>query len=235
MQTPASRQPAPHPPIPPTSPADAAATTAATAGTGAVPVTAQEVAALRARRSELSRQLSSAESRRNRLSESLEETDGAARAGLEERIVLLDKRIVQLESDIAETGRQLAAAPAGLLTSTQVPPPFDPVSPMDVPAVVFTIFVLAPLALAAARLMWKRANAPVSRQNSGETMRKLEGLEQAVEAIAIEVERVSESQRFLARLLSEARGIPPLGPGQRSPEPIRVPDAEAVHVPREET
>lgn len=41
---------------------------------------------------------------------------------------------------------------------------------------------------------------------------RMERLEQAVDTIAIEVERISESQRFIARLLEE-----------RSPESARLP------------
>jgi hypothetical protein len=35
---------------------------------------------------------------------------------------------------------------------------------------------------------------------------RLERIEQAVEAVAIEVERISEGQRFTTKLLSEGRG-----------------------------
>jgi len=37
---------------------------------------------------------------------------------------------------------------------------------------------------------------------------RLERIEQAVEAMAIEVERISESQRYLTKLMSEARQLP---------------------------
>ena len=47
-----------------------------------------------------------------------------------------------------------------------------------------------------------------------EVMTRLERIEQAVDAVAIEVERISEGQRFTTKLLSEGRGgevaqIPP--------------------------
>ena len=40
-----------------------------------------------------------------------------------------------------------------------------------------------------------------------ETSERLERVEQAVETIAIEIERVSEGRRYISRLLSE-RGVP---------------------------
>jgi hypothetical protein len=73
----------------------------------------QELIALRARRSELSSQLTSAATRRRSLMNQLEDAPaGPVRAGLEQRIAVLDARLAQLELDIAETGRQLTSAPA---------------------------------------------------------------------------------------------------------------------------
>ena len=40
-------------------------------------------------------------------------------------------------------------------------------------------------------------------------------MEQSMEAIAIEIERVSEGQRFVTRLLGEQRVSVPVGPGER--------------------
>ena len=177
------------------------------AQTLAMPMTRAEIQAIRERRSELSSQLISASGRRKELAEQLRITGtGPDRAGLEQRIAVLDERIVRLESDIAETGRLLTSAPAGLLATTsgeQVLGIFGPGQALAM-AIVLTIFVLAPLALGAARMMWKRAGAaPVRSVIPPETAGRLERIEQAVEAIAVEVERVSEGQRFVTKLMSE--------------------------------
>ncbi|MEX1185377.1 MAG: hypothetical protein WEA80_02195 [Gemmatimonadaceae bacterium] len=207
MQDPTVEQPAPAP----------QAVVRVEAGPGnaaqtlAMPMTRAEVAAIRARRSELSTQLNSASRRRRDLAEQVRSADGATKAGLEQRIAVLDERIVQLESDIAETGRQLTGAPAGFLTSTRAEGAFGGFSSGEVLAggIVFTIFVLAPLAVGASRMMWKRAAAgPVRSVIPPETAGRLERIEQAVEAIAIEVERVSEGQRFVTRLMSEGKTVP---------------------------
>ena len=174
-----------------------------------IPLTRQEISALRDRREELSNQLISAADRRKRLSDQLVGKEGADRAGLEARIGVLDQRIVQLETDIAETGRQLTAAPAALLGGSR--PSMDP-GPSDMPAILgglFTIFVLGPLAVAfAVRLVKRGARQPVPAL-SGESAQRLERLESSVDAIAVEVERISEGQRFVTRLLSQ-QGAPAL-------------------------
>lgn len=186
-----------------------------------IPMTRAEIAAIRSRRSELSNQLISASNRREELAGQLRQATGADRAGLEQRIGVLDQRIVQLESDIAETGRQLTGAPAGFLTSTRDDGVFGGFSSGEVLAggIVFTIFVLAPLAVGASRMMWKYAAAgPVRHAIPPETAGRLERIEQAVEAIAIEVERVSEGQRFVTKLMSDAKALPAPDSGRIQPE-----------------
>src|SRR4051812_34609568 len=71
------------------------------------PTTAAEVRALKARRSELSDQLTSAVGRRREVARQLQTASGADRAGLEQRLGVLDARIARLESSIDETGQQL--------------------------------------------------------------------------------------------------------------------------------
>lgn len=183
------------------------------AQTLALPMTRAEVSAIRARRSELSSQLISASGRRRDLAEELRTASGSDRAGLEQRIAVLDERIVQLESDIAQTGRLLTGAPAGALASTRDEAILGGFQSGEVLAfgIVMTIFVLAPLAVGASRMMWKRASAGTVRHvMPPETAGRLERIEQAVEAIAVEVERVSEGQRFVTRLMSEAKPVPSL-------------------------
>lgn len=190
-----------------------------TSGTAPIPIvppkTVQELQGLRARRSELSSQLSSAANRRERLVRELNRTQaGPARTGLEQRIGVLDQRIVQLESDITATGQQLATPQAGQLGVTEQQTSFGGLSRGDVRSIssLFIIFVLAPLAIAAARNMWKRGNRPAPPPPDVENARKMEQLQQSVDTIAVEMERVSEGQRFVTRLLSEQQRIPAIAP-----------------------
>jgi len=53
-----------------------------------------------------------------------------------------------------------------------------------------------------------------------QTADRLEKLEQSVDAIAIEIERISEGQRFVTKLLSEGHAVPKLITGQRTSEAV---------------
>ena len=73
----------------------------------------------------------------------------------------------------------------------------------------FTVSVIvlgSPLIRAFTR-RWDRA--AISDKPSAEISARLERIEQAVEAVAIEVERIAEAQRFSAKLMSEQhRSLP---------------------------
>jgi hypothetical protein len=187
------------------------------------PVTRREIDALLMRRSELSTQLSSAQSRRDALSRQLERVPvGVARTGVEQHIALLDKRILQLESDLDAVGQRLSSAAVGLSQTTEPPRFMGPrLSSGQVTGLglAFTVFVLAPLAMAVLQRALRRSRAPAIASAAPDTANRLERIEQAVDAIALEMERVSEGQRFLTRVLGES--VPALGAGMR--EPIRVP------------
>jgi len=99
----------------------------------------------------------------------------------------------------------------GDLTTIGVPSDFNAgdVIPPQAEDISIAFFVMVaviviglPLARAFARRMDRRG-APA--QVSGELSSQLTQLTQAVDAIALEVERISEGQRFTTRLLSEQR------------------------------
>ena len=111
-----------------------------------------------------------------------------------------------------------------------------------VPAVTALFIVLAfPVSVAWARRIFRGRpqQAPVPLD---QTVR-LERIEQAVEAVAIEVERIAEGQRFVTRILAErpqrsaaeetvggplSAAVPPLALGAGPIETIRVPERERV-------
>ncbi len=199
-------QTAPTPPAPPPPPGDPVQITVVQTGQG-VPQTVAEVRALRAQRTELSNQLQSAQRRRNEIVDQLREAGAAERPGLEARLQVLDNRIVEIEQEISRTGELMAQTPGNLLatTSTSTPVVGGPqMNSGDITgiAVVFTLFVLAPIAFTIARLIWKRATSAPPRLDT-ETQERMRRLESAVDAVAIEVERISEGQRFVTKLLSE--------------------------------
>lgn len=175
------------------------------------PATAQEVRALKAQRSELSDQLNSATGRRREIARQLQSATGADKAGLEQRLGVLDARISRLETSIDEVGQQLASAPVALVAQDEPVHNLRPTVSMNaVPIlIVFTIFVLCPVAIAFARSLWKRGSQPRAVADRDTTAR-LERMEQAMDAIAIEIERVSEGQRFVTRLMAEGKTAIPI-------------------------
>ena len=223
MQTSAQQAPTPTPPprpvivIPGTYGSDAI--------TISTPQTAADLDALQERRSELSSQLTSVDGRRSKLLSQLRQTDDpTAVKGLQDRLGLLDARQLQLESDLAQTGQQLSSASAGLIATTSSGPVLAGLGSGQVLAlsIVFTVCVLGPLAIGFARTLFKRASRPAPPPMVfNEMAQRLERVEGSVDAIALEIERISEGQRFVTKLLSESQPAPMLGAGQRSGEPVR--------------
>lgn len=196
----------PAPPPPPTPPAEGPIAVVTTIN--GVPQTFAEVRTLRAQRSELSNQLRSAQGRRDDVAEQLANASVAERPGLEARLKLLDQRILDIEAEIGRTGELIAKTPGNLLSSSEQAPPALRGLNMDSGditgiIVVFTIFVLTPIAITISRLIWKRGNNPAPRKTDIEAEERMRRLEAGVDAIAIEVERISEGQRFVTKLLSE--------------------------------
>jgi len=192
-------QDVPPPPPPPDAPALPAVATG-------VPQTLAEVLALKAQRSELSDQLQSAARRRSATAEQLSTASPVEKPGLEARLKVLDARIVQIESEIDRTGQLIAQAPGRLLSTSEAPNfqigggvPVD----YNLIAAFVTVFVLAPLAVAYARNVWKRGSVPPAPVIDKETAERLRRLEQSIDSIAVEVERISEGQRFVTKLMSE--------------------------------
>lgn len=118
-------------------------------------------------------------------------------------------------------------------TVVQVPSTFpsDMIPPQAVTvsiaffAMIAFIVVGLPLARAWARRMDRKGQAtPVPADLSP----RLDRIEQAVDAVAIEVERVSEGQRFTTKVLAELRSLPSPKPLEAWPaggEPAAVPAA----------
>jgi len=184
------------------------------AQTLSIPLSMGDVRWLRARRSELLDQLERATERREAITDELVGATGPNRAALEQQLAIVDQRIVQLESEIAQTEGILTSAPTGFLAQAE-PPTYvrggDSEAWVAIPALLI-MFVLFPIVFAHARRIWKRTPAP--RVNPAEAGR-LERIEQAVEAIAIEVERVSEGQRFVTKLLGDTSRAPQSLPSDR--------------------
>lgn len=97
------------------------------------------------------------------------------------------------------------------------PPEWVGVVAVLVPAIIGATIVLFPLARAWARRIDRGSQAP--QLSAPDTTARLERIENAVESMAVEVERISEGQRFLTRVMSDLRALPSGGDAH---EPARV-------------
>jgi len=199
----------------------------------------QQLAGLRAQRSILQRQINAS-------------SDGTTRAALELRKVPLDNQIAQTEMDLASVRAQLLSRQSR--TGMPDRPPF-PIQQRRGPdpdlivglAFAFIFAVMMPISIAIARRIWRGVKPVANARTEDALSPRFDRLEQAVDAIAIEVERVSEGQRFVTRVLTERPGTvrqqaapesnEAAGLGEAKPflalgagpiEPIRMAERQAV-------
>ena len=101
----------------------------------------------------------------------------------------------QLESIEKEYARSTAVAP------TQHQPLFGQ---KQLDETGFGVFLLLlPVVFALTRHMWMRRGTHVNRLSALKSSLRLERIVHTLESVAIEVERISEAQRYSARLLAE--------------------------------
>lgn len=196
----------PTPPTPPTAP-DVNGFPSSY-GVFRVPQTAAELAILQTQREVLSSQILNVRERRNEIARAYERASGANRAGLEQQLRVLDNRLLQMEQDLAESARALSRATVTNTSTSTGVPRFLNLNPGQTTAVsiVFIVAVLGPLTASFGRMLWRRSNKPAMPPDWYDASRRLERLEQAVDTIAVEVERVSEGQRFMTKLMTQGAG-----------------------------
>jgi hypothetical protein len=137
---------------------------------------------------------------------------------------------LQLEKPIADLEHENAAAVADLqmlerklrlMSQTTVQPPHEALFDRSMLEKTGTgVFVLMiPIVFALARRIWVRSSPRVQPAIDLESSPRLQRLEEAIESIAIEVERIGEAQRFATKLLTE-RPEPAVNRAVPAPAPI---------------
>ena len=210
----------------------------------------------------LSQELAGLKAEREVVNDRIDGSEGEAQTKLTQQRDQLDGKItqteVQLESAKAQMGARIGVS-ADIISSTGhvvVPPPYIPRHGADPDMIVGLSFALLmmiglPLAIGYARRIWRGSAKPKETQAPAEAQR-FERLEQAVDAIAMEIERVAEGQRFVTKIMAERPMPAPVSPmvpavdahaahdaalGDAKPflalgagpmEPIRVPERQAV-------
>jgi hypothetical protein len=163
--------------------------------------------ALQSQRDILYDQLRTAQRTREQMVQQLRNDPGmneAARTGIEKRITSVDARITELDKQIAASEQAVANAAAVPGATVRPPPPPRSGPPEEAFALAgfLGLIVLLPLTIAFSRRIWRRsARAEVTLPP--EMRDRMEALERGVEAIALEVERIGEGQRFVTQALVE--------------------------------
>ncbi len=167
-----------------------------------------------------------------------------ARPGVQQQWANVGVERAQVEGQIAGLQARIAAKQGrpGVPGARRFPPFYSNNAAVVVPAVALgVVLALAlPISLALAKRILRRA--PTAAAVPSDVTMRLERIEQAVDTIAIEVERISEGQRFVTRIMADrpasastdkpsadasmAQGKPPLALGAGPIEPIVVPERE---------
>jgi hypothetical protein len=170
--------------------------------------------AAKAARRELEGQLDNLKSERFSIAQRLRNDGQGAPTGAD--LKGLEGRLVQLDARIAATDKLIAEQDAAVAKAASVPGAVTEMPPMDFnrggpPEEVyflggmFMVVVLLPISIAWARRIWRRGAAVVTALPQ-EIYDRFTRLEQSLDSIAVEVERVGEGQRFLTRMQAEQQG-----------------------------
>ena len=136
-----------------------------------------------------------------RLREQQSQADAGDRLRLDKTITELQHENAVTVADLQMSERRLSM----LMAETAVPPQPDALIDRsmieETAAGVFLLMI--PIAFALARRIWVRSGPRARPVVDLESSPRLQRLEEAIESIAIEVERIGEAQRFATKLLTE--------------------------------
>jgi hypothetical protein len=188
--------------------------------------------ALRDQREILGEQLRTAQRTRDDLVRQIRESGGndASRVGLEKRIANVDARIAEIDKQIAVSDAAVATAAA--VPGATVRPPVQRQTEPDPDLIVglsfMTLMIVAiPITIAYARRIWRRS-ARTEVTLPPEMRDRMESLERGVEAIALEVERIGEGQRFLTSAMTDRIEARPRPDRAGEPQPAYLRPGEKV-------
>ncbi|HYW31261.1 MAG TPA: hypothetical protein VE869_07100 [Gemmatimonas sp.] len=190
-----------------------------------IPGTPQALQGLRERRDILRDQLEQAATRRSTQVDMLnQEGDNSlpreAREGIQRRIDLIDERILQLERDQALTEQLISNAPTEVLAASEAQTRAQQqlyqnnrIDEDEAAGIAFSTFgagIVLTLLISRFRRTWRaRRGGATTTAAAAVGVRddpRIDRLTQTVEAIAEEVERIGEGQRFVTQLLANRPG-----------------------------
>jgi hypothetical protein len=154
---------------------------------------------------DLQRQLNSLTAQRTELRRLAQGSDNAVRTATREQVGQINLQIAQVRTELASVNAQIKSGlPQGVIlqpenNNNRGNVPGEAIAAMSV---VFMLAVLMPISIAFARRIWRRGTSPM-KQADDVVSPRLDRLETAVDAIAIEIERISEGQRFVTKVMTE--------------------------------
>jgi hypothetical protein len=189
-------------------------------GARSAPSAAAIYEGLKAQRNELNNQIDQLQSTRREITSQLEDLAAGSpdRAPLEARLKEIDSQTSAVDQMLAGNASQIAQAAAIPGAVVPEPPPIYQGPPEEAYVLggIFMFIVLLPLSIALAKRIWRKGSSVVTAFPR-EFADRLTRMEQAVEATAVEVERIGEGQRFLTRLFTEGEGARAIGAGAAQP------------------
>jgi len=186
-----------------------------------IPKSHDEMMGLLAQRRQLNEQLDQATDRRNDLMNKILGAPETAKPGLQGELNVLNDRIVQLESNLNVIGQEIAGASPELISMAEEPSTrpgdaFDEGMAAGVAAGAGSVLVIMTALIFFLRRAWKRRARTAPPMLLAADSERLQRLEHGIDAMAIEIERISEGQRYVTKLLSESHGGVPAPAGQAS-------------------
>jgi hypothetical protein len=202
--------------------------------------------ALQAQAGELQVQLAGLRAQHDGLKNQLDDMlrNNPARPAVVQQWADVGVQIASAEGKLATLQARIAQRQGRPVGTPQVPvgPRFNGAPNVAFPVVsVVALVLLLPISVAWAKRMGRRIDRPAGLPS--DTSMRLERMEHAIDTIAIEVERISEGQRFVTKLMADRpkaagsndrassdapQSKQPLALGAGPIEPIVVPERESV-------
>lgn len=145
-------------------------------------------------------------------------TSDARESAVETQLESATERLTSLQGQLD----RVVSGDAGVFALATPEPPSLP--NQDIPEGVITLVqmvltaaVIIALGYPLVRLLTRRLEPRPRTDPAADVMPRFERLEQAVDAVAIEVERISEGQRYANKMMGELRALPAPNPMEQWP------------------
>lgn len=160
---------------------------------------------LKARERELQNQREVLIDRRSNVAGQYEAATGVAKDGVADRLRVMDDHLVRIERDLSAVNEQLVNTvvvqpqrPQVIYTGWDEGEVFGAVFTTFLATALMTVFIMR-------RILPRRLGFAKAAPAAAQSNERLDRIEQAVDTIAVEIERVSENQRFMTRLMTETQ------------------------------